>query len=133
MNLSPHKITREQSSEPLHQLLLNFGKGLWQRPLMKTSPAPLGDAAQEFLLAQNADNAVMHVRVKEATVKQVATTLRMQHDDSEELVMLQSLESLVLAGEISFHDFIGRVQNLFPRALDQLDVPLRLKVASLML
>ena len=133
MNIIPHKFTREQQSEPLHQLLLNFGKGLWQRPLVKSHPGHGADIANELLLVKQADDAALHARVQEMTVRQVVTTLRMQHDESEDLVMLRSLESLVLAGEISFHDFIGRAQNLFPRAMEQFDVPLRMKVASLML
>lgn len=132
MNITPHKVTREQQSEPLHQLLLNFGKGLWQRPLVKThSVSP--DISADMRIIKEADSLAMQARVRELTVKQVVTTLRMQHEDSEELIMLQSLESLVLAGEINFSDFVGRAQNLFPRAMEQLDVPLRMKIASLML
>ena len=128
MNLTPHKITREHS-EPLHQLLLNFGKGLWQRPLK----SPVTPVSHDMIHPQDADDGALAARVRELTIKQVTTTLRMQYDDSEDLIMLQSLESLVLAGEIEFSGFIGRVQNLFPRALEQMDVSLRMKVASLML
>ena len=56
----------------------------------------------------------------------------MQGIDDESTAMLGLLESLALAGEISFRDYIGRVQNLFPRVLDDIDVSLRMKVASLM-
>lgn len=132
MNLIPHKFSREQSSEPLHQVLLNFGKGLWQRPLMK-SPSPTADVSGDMLMVQQADNAALHARLQDLTIKQVVTTLRMQHEDSEDLVMLMSLESLTQAGEISFHDFVGRAQNLFPRAMENLDVQLRMKIASLMI
>lgn len=131
MNLIPHKMTREQSSEPLHQLLLNFGKGLWQRPATKDASPSYPNIAHE--LSQPQELALVQNRVRETTIKQMVTTLRMQHEDSEEVVMLLSLESLALAGEISFHDFVGRAQNLFPRALDEMDVPLRLKITSLML
>ncbi len=131
MNILPHKVTKEHSVEPLHQVLLSFGKGLWQRPLLK--PRSESDTAEQMLLVQNTDNAAMRAKVRELTIKQVATTLRMQHDDWEEQAIVGSLESLVLAGEISFADYIGRLQNLYPKAMAGIDVPLRMKVASLML
>ncbi len=129
MNITPHKFSRDYSSAPLHQMLLNFGKGLWQRPLQNGTP----DISQDLLVIQQADSLALQARLKDMTVKQVATTLRMQNEDGEELVMLQSLESLVLAGEITFNDFIGRAQNLFPRVMESMDVSLRMKIASLML
>lgn len=130
MNITPHKITREQPSEPLHQLLLNFGKGLWLRPLREHRPTTIVQT-HELSLVHDTDGSALSARLRDTTIRQVVTSLRMQHDDSEDLVMLQSLETLATAGEISFQDFIGRVQNLFPLALEQLDVPLRMKVASL--
>ena len=129
MNLIPHKISREHTVEPLHQVLLSFGKNLLQRPLLQPQQSPAGDVP----LVQLADEAMMQARVRETTIKQVATTLRMQEEDSEHGAMIGSLESLVLAGEISFADYIGRLQNLFPKAMAGIDVPLRMKVASLML
>lgn len=128
MNLLSHRFTREQSSEPLHQLLLGFGKGLWQRPLVKPT-----DVAADMLRMQQADNATLQRRVEEMTIQQMVIVLRMQHPEAEELIMLHSLESLVKAGEIEFRDFVGRVQNLFPLAIENMDVPLRMKIASLML
>jgi|GEM_PF-3471117 len=130
MNIVPHKFSREQPSEPLHQVLLNFGKGLLQRPLVKNRPT---DIVTDIMLVQQANNAALHARLQELTVKQVVTTLRMRHEDSEDLIMLHSLESLVMAGEINFHDFIGRAQNLFPKAMENLDVSLRMKIASLII
>lgn len=135
MNITPHKITsREHTAEPLHQLLLNFSKGLWQRPLLKPRSGHMpSDVADEMMLVQQSDNAALQARIRELTIKQLATTLRMQHEESEELMMISSLESLVLAGEISFSDFVGRAQNLFPKTIENIDVPLRMKIASLML
>jgi hypothetical protein len=72
-------------------------------------------------------------RAREMTIVQLATSLRLQGIDEEANAMLGLLESLVQAGEISFRDFIGRIQNLFPRLLDSVDVSLRMKVAALML
>ncbi len=128
MNLIPHKISKEHTVEPLHQLLLSFGKNLWQRPLLKPQ-----SPADDVQLVQQADDRVLQARVKELTIKQVATTLRMQEEDSENLAMIGSLESLVMAGEITFADYIGRLQNLFPKSMAGLDVPLRMKIASFML
>ena len=133
MNLIPHKMNREHTVEPLHQVLLSFGKGLWQWPLSKSrSEHGLSDMAQDMLLNHNADSAALQARVRELTIKQVATTVRMQ-DPHEDLGMLASLESLVLAGEIAFADYIGRLQNLYPKAMSGMDVSLRMKIASLML
>lgn len=84
-------------------------------------------------MTQQADNAVLHARVRELTVKQLATVLRMRHEHGEEVVMLNTLESLALAGEIGFNDYIGRTQNLFPREMEHLDISLKMKIASLML
>jgi hypothetical protein len=132
MNIHPHKFSREETSEPLHQLLLNFGKGLLQRP-QRQQFEHVGDVSHEVRSIKEADSLSLQARVRELTIKQVAATLRLQNPESEEIVMLQSLESLVLAGEISFGDYMGRVQNLFPKVMESLDVPLRMKVASLML
>ncbi len=72
----------------------------------------------------------VHHWVEVTTVHQLVTSLRMQGVAGDDDHMLRSLESLVVAGEISFRDFISRLENLFPQALDRLDHPLRLRVAS---
>jgi hypothetical protein len=113
-------------------MLLNFGKGLWQWPL-KSRPSGMAETAQALQLIQHGDDAALQIKIRELTIKQMATTLRMQHEDSEDLTMLASLESLALAGEINFMDYVGRVQNLFPMAMESFDVSLRMKVASLMM
>lgn len=59
-------------------------------------------------------------------VNQLVTTLRKtQQLDAESNTMLNVLESLVVAGEIPFTDFMQRVQNLFPHVFDQIDAQLR--------
>lgn len=58
-------------------------------------------------------------------VNQLVTTLHKQGLDHEANVMLGVLESLVIAGEIPFTDFIQRVQNLFPHVFDEIDPQLR--------
>ena len=58
-------------------------------------------------------------------VNQLAVTLRTQGLDEESKTMLNVLESLVIAGEIPFSDFMQRVQNLFPHVFDQIDANLR--------
>ncbi len=133
MNLIPHKVFREHTSEPLHQLLLNFGKGLWQWPVTKPHDDAASLVSADMALAKNGETAVLEARVRELIIKQLATNVRMHHDDSEELAMLNTLESLVLAGEITFSDFIGRLQNLFPKTMIGLDVSLRMKIAALMI
>ncbi len=59
-------------------------------------------------------------------VNQLVTTLRAtQQLDAESNTMLTVLESLVVAGEIPFSDFIQRVQNLFPHVFDEIAPELR--------
>jgi len=65
------------------------------------------------------------------TVNQLAATIREQGIDREATAMLDTLESLVIAGEIAFPDFMGRVQNLFADAFDRMDASLLEKLSSL--
>lgn len=78
-------------------------------------------------------DAALAEKVQALTVQQVTTSLRMQGVAGDDDTMLTSLETMALAGEIPFSDFIGRVQNLFPRAIESLDVPLRMKISALLL
>ena len=55
-------------------------------------------------------------------VNQLVTTLRAAHPiEGEACTMLRTLESLVIAGEIAFPDFMQRVQNLFPHVFDDIE------------
>lgn len=65
-------------------------------------------------------------------VNQLVTTLRGQGLDAESTTMLNVLESLVVAGEIPFGDFMNRVQNLFPHVFDQIDTDLREKLLAML-
>ena len=112
-------------SQPLHELLWAIGKS-WI-----ASPQRLREEAQQP--PEPFDDAVYRATTERTTVQQVVTALRMQGVEGEESTMLGSLAEMVSAGEIPFADFIGRVQNLFPRAIDALDVALRMKIASLVL
>ncbi len=59
-------------------------------------------------------------------VNQLVTTLRAAHPiEGESCTMLTTLESLVVAGEIEFGDFMQRVQNLFPHVFDEIEPELR--------
>lgn len=58
-------------------------------------------------------------------VNQLVTTLRAQKIEGDANTMLTILESLVVAGEIPFPDFMQRVQNLFPHVFDEIDPQLR--------
>jgi hypothetical protein len=103
--------THEQT--PLHEVLWSLGRSLIHG---KTEPKEPADH--------------LHHRMQELTVQQLTTSMRMHGIKGEEETMLSSLEAMVQAGEISFEDFIGRVQNLFPKTLDALDVSLRMKIAA---
>jgi hypothetical protein len=106
--------------QPLHQLLL----GWLPWPSRKPSTRVVAVSLEPVDVAE---------RMKAGTVQQLVTSLRMQGIAGEDDHMLSSLESLVIAGEIEFSDFIGRIQNLFPRAIEDLDVSMRMKIASLMI
>lgn len=64
------------------------------------------------------------------TVNQLATSIRLQGVDDESMAMLNMLETLVIAGEIPFPDFMGRMQNLFPEAFNRMDPALLAKLSS---
>lgn len=55
------------------------------------------------------------------TVNQLCGVIRQQGIDREAEAMLGLLESLVIAGEIALHDFMERVQNLFPHIFARID------------
>ena len=65
------------------------------------------------------------------TVNQLATSIRLQGIDDESMAMLNMLESLVIAGEIPFPDFMGRMQNLFSDTFDKMDPTLLAKLSAL--
>lgn len=65
-------------------------------------------------------------------VNQLVTTLRTRPLDGESSTMLGVLESLVIAGEIPFDDFMQRVQNLFPHVFDEIDADLREKLFAML-
>ena len=64
------------------------------------------------------------------TVNQLATSIRLQGIDDESMAMLNMLETLVIAGEIPFPDFMGRMQNLFPEAFNRMDPALLAKLSA---
>lgn len=110
-------LFQERQQAPLHEVLWSLGKSLIQgekKERVKTSP----------------ESEDLQSKVQQLTVQQLTTSMRMHGIVGDDDVMLSSLESMVLAGEISFTDFIGRIQNLFPKTLDALDVSLRMKIAA---
>lgn len=114
------------AQESLHQTLLSLGRQWFGSSAKRSASAPIQ------LFPEAADHALAH-RVQQLTIQQLCTALRMQGVDSEDETMLHTLEGLVLAGEIPFTDFVGRLQNLFPHGLENLDVSLRMKVAALLI
>ena len=131
MSLLPHRLP-VSNTVPLHSLLLSFGKGLLQRNAKPSSVSIPLEGLTIGELLQFHDVGALEKRARELTVKQLATILRMSAEESDDVPMLNSLESLVIAGEISPSDFIGRMQNLFPRAMSALDISMQMKVTALM-
>lgn len=118
----PPIISRGDATS-LHELLWSLGKSLVtgeEPPLEKPSaaaawnPALLGDKLQH------------------STAQQIVTALHMLGINEYEEHMVASLRDMLQAGEMNFTDFIGRLQNLFPKLLDDLDVTLRMKIAAQM-
>lgn len=88
------------------------------------SALALGTAAPTTALG-DADGLMSDVIFK-LRVNQLVSTLRATEQiNGEACTMLTVLESLVVAGEISFNDFMQRVQNLFPHVFDEIDPELR--------
>jgi len=119
-HLNPRLEDRQQQV-PFHALLWSLGKSLIQGSSKVQAPV---------VPAQTYTGEALSQKVQNSTVQQLTTSMRMHGIVGDDDTMLSSLENMVLAGEISFHDFIGRIQNLFPQTLDQLDVTLRMKIAS---
>ncbi|PZP85019.1 MAG: hypothetical protein DI582_07210 [Azospirillum brasilense] len=114
-------------SQPLHEILWTLGKS-WL-----SSPQRVQEEQQRAVQPLAFDDAAYRANVERTTVNQLVMSMRMQGIAGEEDTMLSSLAEMATQGEIAFSDFIGRVQNLFPRTLDALDVTLRMKIASLVL
>lgn len=111
----------------------------WQQFLTKLLPWPGGKLGHPFhqvhavqaLSHFPLDAAVLMERSREAVAAQLATSIRLQGIDDEANVMLGLLVTLIQAGEISFADYVRRVQNLFPQQCAALDVALTQKLAAL--
>jgi hypothetical protein len=119
--------TNTTSNTTLHETLKSLGKS-WLLGSHATRQKQDG-----YQTHKPYEDYALTDKMQAMTVQQITTSLRMQGVAGDDDSMLASLETLVLAGEIPFNDFIGRVQNLFPKALDRLDVTLRMKIASQML
>jgi hypothetical protein len=75
-------------------------------------------------------NDIMGDLIFKLTVNQLATSIRLQGIDDESMTMLGMLESLVIAGEIEFNDFMRRIQNLFADVMDKIDSTLLAKLQT---
>jgi hypothetical protein len=64
-------------------------------------------------------------------VHELVGALKQHSLAQDDQVMLSTLESLVMAGEITLYGFLLRLQNLFPEIFDQLDPKLRAHLHAL--
>jgi hypothetical protein len=80
----------------------------------------------------DATDGLMSDMILKLRVNQLVTILLNQGLDGESKAMLGLLESLVVAGEIPFTDFMQRVQNLFPHVFDMIDASLRESLLGLL-
>lgn len=91
-----------------------------------SSHEPTSPLIKPNAVAREDTDGLMSDVIFKLRVSQLCTTLRnTQHLDGESNTMLNVLESLVVAGEIPFSDFMQRVQNLFPDVFDKVDPALR--------
>jgi len=121
---------RPHAPEPLHQLLVGLSKS-WLPWLYSKSTVPLSRVHEIHADARyDLGESLMLDQMRDIAISQLATSLRLQGMDDEAATMLGLLESLAHAGEIPFAEYISRVQNLFPRALETIDVTLRVKIMN---
>lgn len=121
-----------RAPETLHQAILMLGRQ-WL-PWGARSHAPRLRVRQVHMAGRyDLGTTLLDARNAEMTIRQLTTALRMQGIDSESEAMLELLESLILAGEISFADFMNRVQHLFPHGMDKIDRSLRVKLSALLI
>lgn len=86
----------------------------------------LGIPASQLGSEAEASDCLMSDVIFKLRVNQLVTTLKNTNQVTGEAeTMLNVLESLVVAGEIPFVDFMQRVQNLFPDVFDRVDAPLK--------
>lgn len=128
MQESHGKLTGEHPPEP------------WQQFLMKLLPWPGGQLGHPFHQV-HAVQSLSHVVIDETNflkherdvaASQLAISIRLQGIDDEANVMLGLLVTLVQAGEITFADYVRRVQNLFPQHCAGLDATLTQKLTALL-
>lgn len=117
------EINNNFDTVPLHTMIWQFGRNL----LGHAKPVP------KPMVTMVKGEGSLQQQMHRLTVQQLTTAMRMHGIDGEDETMLASLEAMALAGEISFDDFIVRMQNLFPRTLDALDASLRMKIAVMTL
>lgn len=127
MNEPLGKQTREHppASRP------HFLKGMWAWPGGKSGPAAPPLSSTQLIYPAVPEAHSLSVRSREAVAAQLATSLRLQGLDDESQVMLGLLVTLVQAGEITFRDFAGRAENLFPQHFARMDAALRQKIIAL--
>lgn len=113
------------SPASLHEVLWALGKQLFSG----TSIKPIEPAASR----RDYSEGLLSSKVQAVAVQQLTTAMRMRGLRPGDETLLDSLQQMMLAGEISFADFIGRIENLFPKMLDALDVSLRMKIAALVM
>lgn len=106
---------------PLHAILFAWGRRLWTAPV----------ATPKFVVSNVRDEGSLTQQMQKITVQQLATSLRMHGIEGEDDTLLSSLESMALAGEMTFEEFATRVKNLYPKTFEHLDVTLRMKIAAM--
>ena len=123
--LSSHEIQHESANPSVVQLAeaANF----WSRYEVEM-PSKQVTAIQFHERCEFAGS-IMTDLIFKLTVNQLATSIRLHGIDDEAMAMLNMLESLVIAGEIPFPDFMGRMQNLFPEAFNRMDPALLAKLS----
>src|SRR4051812_28058332 len=116
--LSLHNLSINEPANPTVVQLADMAN-FWSRYAVEM-PSQQVTTIQSHERCEFAGN-IMSDLIFKLTVNQLATSIRLQGIDDESMTMLNMLESLVIAGEIAFADFMRRMENLFPDALDKMD------------
>lgn len=127
MSTHDHSLN-SATNAPLHAVLWSLGKSWLHGSSAKRETSRDAQPAR-----MHSDDPAAFAKARHLAVQHLAIALRMQGIDEEHDSMLTTLESLALAGEIDFNDYVVRVSNLFPRSMEMLDVTLRMKIAGLRL
>ena len=125
--LSLHEVPNQESVNPV-VVELAEKTNFWSRYAVEMPSRQV--TAIKFHERCEFGGGIMKDLIFKLTVNQLTTSIRLHGIDDEAMTMLNMLETLVIAGEIPFPDFMRRMENLFPDTFNQMDPALFAKLSS---